>query len=546
MLKSLKDNGIIDNETAFLLYDCSKNIVYISEEASTILHIKKDDLRCNDIGNYLTYKVIHKKYVDKSSRDSFEKMIGQKEEYYKKYPIKFVNSGTCIVLDGTYVIAKFIYIDKKKYILAQLKVNENWMASCPSVMKKFTTSPFSGLKNKYSLYNSPPEVFENSKIYMILLGNYHLVEREHGENVVTVLKEIINEIIRHTIWDQVYHFEKDKIVIIDNTGINADELYNNLKSLVKTIVGGIDVFISMCSISNDAFTYDSISKFFYVVDIFVSNTSLNSRSKYMHIDKNVYAKYKESDTVNNIVINAVRNKKIGVAYQPQISLKTGKVVGFEALLRPDIYEVPISTAKFISICSNNGLVTNLDTCVLINALDMYNKIKESGYDMDDFMLSVNITPESLPKIDVDELEELVREYNIPNSAVKFELVEEVLIRDKEIEVLRKITDKGFRIALDDFSAGHSSLKYLFKIDPHTVKLDKSLIPDMSNEKEKLVYTFVTDLCKKLGLTTIAEGVETVDELDFMKELGIDKVQGYIYSKALKDEEFIKYIIDNRK
>ncbi len=545
MINKVVKRELIDKETASFLYDCDTARIYVSQDAMSLLNMQEDDLSTSEGCKYVNYDVMCSKYVDKSSIETFQIMIQQTDKMSKKYPIKFVNSSSCIVLNGTYIKARAIYDDNKKYVFASLKINENWYASCPSLMSKFTISPFSGLKNKYALYNAPPTSFKKGKIYMILIGNYKLIEREHGADSSAKIRNIVDEIIRYTVWEQVYHFEKDKIVIIDNNGLNANELYDNLCSFVHTLSRGIGVFVSMCSIDHDAFKYDSIAKFFYVADIFVSNTSLNFRGEFLHVDKETYDRYKQRDSINNIVINAVRNRDIGVAYQPQVSLKTGRVVGFEALLRPDIYEMPISTTRFINVCNANGIITKLDASVLIKALEMYNKVRESGYDMNDFTLSVNITPESLPVINVEILKKLVRDANVPIESVKFELVEEILVGDEEIKILKELSDAGFKIALDDFSAGHSSLKYLIKVNPDTVKLDKSLIPDIINDKEKIVYKYITNLCKELDLSIIAEGVETDEQLEFVREIGVDIVQGFYYSKALKDEDFIKYIIKNK-
>ncbi len=546
MIDKVVKRDLINKETASFLYDFDSGYIYVSNDAASLLKINGEDLLTSEGCKYMTHDVMCNKYVESSSRELFESMLQQVEEDSKKYSINFVNSGTCIVLNGIYIKARAIYDQNKRFVFASLEINENWYASCPSLMSKFTISPFSGLKNKYALYNAPPGAFKEGKIYMILIGNYKLIEREHGAESSEKIRSIVDEIIRYTIWDQVYHFEKDKIVIIDNKGLNANELYVDLCSFVHAISRGLGVFVSMCSISHDAFTYDSIAKFFYVADIFVSNTSLNHRGEFLHVDKKIYDKYKKRDSINNIIINAVRNNDIGVAYQPQVCLKTGRVVGFEALLRPDIYEMPISTDRFINVCNTNGIITKLDESVLSKALQMYNKVRESGYDMEGFTLSVNITPESLPVINVELLKEIVKNANVPIESVKFELIEEILIGENEVKVLKELSNAGFKIALDDFSAGHSSLKYLYKINPDAVKLDKTLIPDITNNKEKIVYKYITNLCKELDLSIIAEGVESEEELEFVKEVGVDIVQGYYYSKALKEEEFINYIINNKK
>ncbi len=548
MINKLITNKLVSEKDAFFLCDCNEGNIYLSKEAEVIIVVAKDDIHTDKSGSYITYECMVRNYILNSEQEinDFEGMYNQTEDVFSEYMIKFKNTVSCKILSGMYIKAIAVYENGNRYVLALLKTDDDWISTCPSLMSKFTISPFSGLKNKYALYNVQPNLLKSSNVYLILIGNYHLVEREHGENASRVIRSIVDEITRFTEWEQVFHFEKDKIVIIDSKGLNSTELFNNLNSFVYKIVKGIDVFVSMCSISNDSFEYDSISKFFYVVDIFVSNTSLRLQSMYIDIDKDCYNKYKEKDYINNLVINAVRNEQIDVSYQPQICLKTGNVVGFEALLRPNIDGIPITTARFINICNTNGLLSKLDGSVLKKSLKMYNKIKETGFDIENFIVSVNITPGSLPKVSVDSIVQLVENENVPTTSVKLELLEDAIVGDNEIKILKKLSNAGFKIAIDDFSAGHSSLKYLLKIAPDTVKLDKGIIPNIDNDKEKLIYRYITNLCKELGFSTIAEGVETIEELEFMKELGIDMVQGYYFSKALREDEFINYITQSRK
>ncbi len=546
MFNTLANQGLIDRKIASFVYDSECGYIYATRDSISLLNFRDSDLEEDERGYYVTYENMLSKYVEQVSADDFEKMLAQAGSKLKTYPVKFVNISSCIVLNGAYVKAKEVYYENKRYVVLKVGINHNWYTSCPSVMTKFTVSMFTGLKNKYALYNSSVDVFKNSKVYMIVIGNYHLLEREHGDDTNEIVKRISNEIVKYGSWEKTFQLEKNQIVILGGDDLDTEKLHDHLNTFVGKITRGIDVFISLCSIDHDAFEYDSIGKFFYHVDIFISNTLLEQESDYLHIDKKTYDDYKKGDVINKFVIDAVREGNIEVAYQPKVCLVTNRVIGFEALLRTDIYDMSISTDKFINICNNNGLITMLDSVVLVKALEMFNKIKDSGYDMEGFIMATNITPESLPKINVDSIEKLVEDAGIPKEAVEFELLEEVVANDAQIEVLKELIKRGFRVAIDDFSAGHSSLKYLFKIDPSTVKFDKTLLPDMNNDKEKLIYRYIAELCRSLGFTTISEGVETEEELEYMKELGIDMVQGFYFSKALKDNEFINYCIETDK
>ncbi len=171
------------------------------------------------------------------------------------------------------------------------------------------------------------------------------------------------------------------------------------------------------------------------------------------------------------------------------------------------------------------------------------RLVESGYDMEGFIFATNITPEALLKTNVDNVLKIVKDYNIDPEVVEFELVEDYQVCDKGIKVLNDLRKLKFRVAIDDFSAGHSSLKYISKINPDTLKLDRSLIPEMNNEKEKLIYSYIANLCKELNIVTVAEGVETKTEVEFMKKLEIDQIQGFYYYKALSEDEFINAIVN---
>ena len=232
-------------------------------------------------------------------------------------------------------------------------------------------------------------------------------------------------------------------------------------------------------------------------------------------------------------------------YQPQFYCSNRRIRGFEALIRMrDRNGVLHYPGEFIRYAELNGLMSEIGTWVIYDSFKTFSEWKKK-YDYP-LTLSINISVPQFQDFDfVDKLVGLSKQFGIVPSEVELEITESILIDDTEkiLERLRYVKDLGFGISVDDFGTGFSSLSYLQKLPVNTLKIDKSFLDLVETEKTTRILTeTIVYLARKLGLETIAEGVETEGQFEIMREMGCDLVQGYLLSRPItKDaiEELIR-------
>jgi len=243
--------------------------------------------------------------------------------------------------------------------------------------------------------------------------------------------------------------------------------------------------------------------------------------------------------------DAIREREFFVVYQPKVDAKSHLLLGAEALARwnrDDEYNMPMN---FVPVLEKNGCITALDFYVLEEACKFIKKMRSEG--MEPVRISVNFSKRHLSNVRLaEEIVDVIDRYEVPHGCIKVELTESEDQRDREImkEIVKRLDEYGIKVAIDDFGTGYSSLAMLNTLQLDELKIDQSCIPQGSvDEKDKnlLMLKGVINLAKSLGLTIVAEGVETSDQLALIKSLGCDIVQGYIFDKPLSESEFIERI-----
>ncbi len=242
--------------------------------------------------------------------------------------------------------------------------------------------------------------------------------------------------------------------------------------------------------------------------------------------------------------NALKNNEFSLNFQPQIDAKTEKIIGAESLLRWRSEGIGyVSPYIFIPILESTGHIIDVGYWVIEEAIKESLKLRKMGYD--DVMISINLSPiQFLDKNLKHVIEKLSEKYGVDNSLIEFEITESVAINEHNIvlDLFKEIKDMGFHIAIDDFGTGYSSLNRLQYFPIDRLKIDKSFIDGIGvDTKKEIVVELILDLSKKLNLKSIAEGVEYQEQLEYLRELGCDEIQGYYYAKPMPKDEFEEFI-----
>jgi diguanylate cyclase (GGDEF)-like protein len=248
--------------------------------------------------------------------------------------------------------------------------------------------------------------------------------------------------------------------------------------------------------------------------------------------------------LENNLRQAILNQEFTVFFQPKIDPLRGVITGAEALVRWQKQDGTIvSPADFIHLAEETGHIIPLGDQVLEISCQVLRRLNDLGYT--NLSLSVNLSPLQFVQVNlVERLLAILQKYGVPATQLELEITETTMMTNlaNTVETLKRMVDAGITISIDDFGTGYSSLAYLKRFPIKTLKIDRSFIRDLTTDPSdaQLVETIIL-MAHNLGLDVVAEGVETQEQLDWLKNRGCEQIQGYFYSKPLSQEAFFAYL-----
>lgn len=344
------------------------------------------------------------------------------------------------------------------------------------------------------------------------------------------------------------------IAIYDEEEESAQAIYHKIiKQLEKPILvsNGQEFFLSISvgvtKYPEGGNTADELIK---CADIAMSSVKEeNAKSCLMVFEEKMLLDFMRNLNYEHRLKNAVENGDFYLHFQPQYDSFNMKLRGVETLIRwKDEKFGTISPSKFIPMAEKSGCIIEIGTWVIKEALRIYSIWKHQF----DFVgiISINISAIQLKdKNFVNILLNYMNEYNLESNDIEIEITESVFIGDFGVigEILSELSDRGFKISLDDFGTGYSSLSYLKDIPINTLKIDKSFVDSMiSDMSTSIITSSVIEMVRKLGLETIAEGVETEEQFKYLRSINCDNIQGFYLGRPMKQEDILKLIIEESK
>ncbi|MFI3199961.1 MAG: EAL domain-containing protein [Eubacteriales bacterium] len=247
-----------------------------------------------------------------------------------------------------------------------------------------------------------------------------------------------------------------------------------------------------------------------------------------------------SNKVTSIMKEAVEQQEFFMVYQPKVDVKTSLITGAEALVRWKHGDSMIFPNEFIPVFEHNGFIETLDYYVLDAVCAMIAK-EQDTHDLP--LISVNLSGITIIKKDVvEKICKICRKHGVLSSQIELEITESALVDhfDAAIARIEEFRVLGFAISMDDFGSGISSLGRLKNMPIDVLKIDREFIIDsFENKKAGTIVQQVVKMSKALGLKTVIEGVETLEQLEFVVDAGCDLVQGYLYAKPMETEDFLE-------
>ena len=252
--------------------------------------------------------------------------------------------------------------------------------------------------------------------------------------------------------------------------------------------------------------------------------------------------------ISNHLKHAIEHDELTLVFQPQYSLSKRCVVGAEALLRwHDPVLGQVSPGEFIPVAESNGFIIPISDWVVKTASQQLKQWRAQG--MPDLVLAINLSAVQFRQSDLAlHLSEIVSDQGVEPGTIEFELTEAVALQDPLLAstTMQKLTERGFHLSIDDFGTGYSSMSYLKRFAVEKLKIDQSFIRDLEqSESDKAIVKAIIEMAHSLSIRTIAEGVETEQQMKTLQQFGCDEIQGYLYSKPLPANDFMAFI-DNSK
>ncbi|MBD2078702.1 EAL domain-containing protein [Leptolyngbya sp. FACHB-17] len=285
-------------------------------------------------------------------------------------------------------------------------------------------------------------------------------------------------------------------------------------------------------------------------DIAMYRAKTNGKGRYEIFNASMLACALKHLDLENDLRRAIDNQEFVLHYQPIVALDTGCLIGFEALIR---WQHPTQGLKlpgeFIAVAEETGLITRLDYWALRTACDQLARWQSTFPEVSGMKMSVNLSALDLRRSDLlEEIDRVLAQTRLQGDSLTLEITESMLIEDTEstIQLLDQIKERGIQISIDDFGTGYSSLSYLHRLPIDNLKVDRCFVHQIqSGKRDRQIVETIVALSNQLELNTIAEGIETQQQLERLRELGYKFGQGRLFSKALSQEAITTLLSSQR-
>jgi len=382
-------------------------------------------------------------------------------------------------------------------------------------------------------------------LLFIDIDNFKHVNDSYGHEVGdTILKTFADRVlgmIRRS--DIMARMGGDEFVIVLGDVESHDALHDRVEAIRTESQKPIDCGTVRMSVTTsigvsivDADDIPNWSETLKQADIALYSSKKSGRNKTTFFNDELGAEVSERNWLEAEVKKAIEQETFSLHYQPRVDIKTGRVIAAEALLRWQHSERGfIAPDAFIPVCEELGLIDDIGLFVFTHASRQLEKWRLQGLEA---KISVNVSPQQFQHpLLVDTLRQIVSERSFPPECLELEITETSLFGGDEVvaEKMRSIVDLGFNLALDDFGTGYSNLAHISHFPMHCIKLDKSFVQKLPATGPLL--RLILTLAKQIGATTVAEGVERQEQVEWLAHHDCDQLQGFLFSKAVPARDF---------
>lgn len=413
-----------------------------------------------------------------------------------------------------------------------------------------------GLPNKISLQENAKDFFgsteKSTALMCINIDNFKNINNTmghaFGDEVIVKVSERLTSLIGKKC--SIFRLDGDEFIIIMPDIKDAAEAENFAESILDGFrerfeINGsilhINLSIGIVIYPAHGNCFDDLMKHAVTA---IRSSKEGGKGRYILYNKQMEEALAERMQIEKYLHSAIENDEFVIYYQPQVDLRQNRITGFEALLRWNSPELGfVSPLKFINIAEETHLIIPLGVWILKNSCAFIKKLHKRGYT--DLTVSVNISILQLMQANfVDMIKDILKSSDIAPEYLELEITESMLIEsfDEIDKKLRALQEMGVKIALDDFGKGYSSLSYLKQLSISTLKIDKSFVDSISAEMgSNTLIGYIVKIGNSMGMSVVAEGVETQEQIDYLVQNGCHKAQGYIFSRPVPEEQVSKLL-----
>jgi len=324
----------------------------------------------------------------------------------------------------------------------------------------------------------------------------------------------------------------------------ADKITNTLKQPFN--IDGHELYVSasigIALYPQDGTSMDTLIKH---ADVAMYHVKGQGKNGYQFYSNEMNVPYIEKLSLDTGIHKALDNNEFNLVFQPQVNLRTGEIVGVEALLRWNHPEHgAISPSEFIPFAEESGLIIDIGYWVLNSACSELSQWRDAG--LPEIRMSINISARQLMEDSiVKNIISIMKDYNVPGHCLELEITEHAIMSDMDsvIRKLKELSSHDITIAIDDFGTGYSSLSYLHKLPIQTLKIDRTFLKESRiNKGDNTIINTIVAMAKGLNLNVIAEGVESQSQLEYLREIDCSEAQGFLFGKPLPPDVISQLLI----
>ena len=387
---------------------------------------------------------------------------------------------------------------------------------------------------------------DNFKVVNDTLGHHC------GDQLLKLVAERLVAILRTT--DIICRIGGDEFVVIVEPADDASEMASVARKILAVLAApfaleGHQLYVS-ASIGVSLYPFDAqdVATLTRNADTAMYHAKHQGKNRYAVFKAEMELRAQRRLRMEANLRRALQNEELYLHYQPQIDLRSGRIVGVEALVRWNCRDMgQLSPSEFIPVAEESGIIVDLGRWVLQSACRQAAIWCKAGLldSLEHVAVNLSACQARDPGL-MDDIRAILHETQLPHGLLELEITEGVLMDNihANVELMRRLQDTGIHLSIDDFGTGYSSMSYLKRLPIDQLKIDRSFVHDLPGEGEAIV-TAIIAMAHSLHLKVVAEGVETLQQVEFLRKAGCDNVQGYFFARPMTAAQLTALLLERR-